>query len=126
MSGVSEGRLQGKTALVTGAGSGIGRAVAVLFARQGANVVCADRAASVEETTATIDSASGNAISVVADVRDEGQVAHMVQAAVARFGTIDVLVANAGINPPAGPGAEIEDAVWRQILDVNLGGVFLC
>jgi NAD(P)-dependent dehydrogenase (short-subunit alcohol dehydrogenase family) len=123
---VSVGRLQGKTALVTGAGSGIGRAIAVLFAQQGANVVCGDRAAAVEETVEAIRSAGGTAISVIADVRDEQQVEHLVQAAVERFGPIDVLVANAGINPPAGPGAEIDNAVWRQVLDVNLGGVFLC
>jgi NAD(P)-dependent dehydrogenase (short-subunit alcohol dehydrogenase family) len=119
------GRLHGKVALITGTGSGIGRATAALFAREGARVVCADREAGAEETAAAIGEQGGIAVFVQADVSDEGQVEAMVRAAVREFGTLDVLVANAGINPSAGPGADIDRVVWDQIQAVNLTGVFL-
>lgn len=121
----ARGRLQGKAALVTGAGSGIGAAVAAMFAREGARVLCADIAGSVEATAEAITAAGGVASAVRADVSDEQQVAGMVDTAAARLGTLDILVANAGINPEADGGAEIARETWDRVLAVNLSGVFL-
>jgi NAD(P)-dependent dehydrogenase (short-subunit alcohol dehydrogenase family) len=116
--------LSGKVALVTGAGSGIGRAIAQLFGQQGASVVVADiDQAAAMGTTRTIE---GNAVAVAADVADDAAVAAMVDTAVDRFGGLDCAVNNAGIAPDAKPFVDHSLAEWQRTIDIDLTGVFLC
>lgn len=121
-------KLAGKVALITGAGMGIGRATAVLFAREGARVVVADyNSDSGEETTALIDQLGGESAFIQADVSQPDQVRSMVQEAAGMCGQIDILHNNAGIDLPQATNViatKIED--WDRILDINLKGVFLC
>jgi NAD(P)-dependent dehydrogenase (short-subunit alcohol dehydrogenase family) len=115
---------EGKTALVTGAGRGIGRAIALLFAARGTNVVVADvDEASAIGTTRAID---GNAVAVQTDVLDDNAVAAMVRAATDHFGGIDCAVNNAGISPDPKPFTEHTRADWQRTIDVDLTGVFIC
>jgi NAD(P)-dependent dehydrogenase (short-subunit alcohol dehydrogenase family) len=124
MSG-SDRRLQGRAAIVTGAGSGIGRASALLFAQHGARVVVADIVeAAGQETVALIRAAGGQAIFARADVSKEQNVAAMVQACLAAYDQLDVLFNNAGLTIPVAV-ADLEDDVWNRTLDVNLKGVAL-
>ncbi len=119
-------RLEGKVAVVTGAGSGIGREAASLFAAEGAMVVVADvagdRAAAV---VADIAAVGGRAIAVTVDVSDEDQVAAMVAAAVDTFGGLHVLLNNAGIFPEEDGGVlDTPPETWAKVMDVNLKGVW--
>jgi NAD(P)-dependent dehydrogenase (short-subunit alcohol dehydrogenase family) len=118
-------RLEGKTALVSGAASGIGRASAILFAAEGANVVVLDRAPAVEETAATIRSAGGRAIAFVKDSSDESSVATAIDTAVREFGALDVCFANAGVSGGLVPLQEQTPEYWLQVLTINLVGTFL-
>ncbi|MDE1172956.1 MAG: SDR family NAD(P)-dependent oxidoreductase [Parvibaculaceae bacterium] len=120
------GRLAGKRAIVTGAGSGIGRASARLFAREGASVLAVDRAADgVAETVAAIAADGGKAIAVSADAGLEADVQGFVARAVAEFGGIDVLYANAGISGGLVPLLEQSVDYWTEVLRINLIGPFL-
>jgi NAD(P)-dependent dehydrogenase (short-subunit alcohol dehydrogenase family) len=117
--------LQGKVAMVTGAGGGIGRASALAFARSGASVLVSDvHDGNGEETVALIRNMGGTAAYQRCDVSDGAQVKAMVAAAVDRFGRLDCAFNNAGINSVALD--EYEDAVWDRALSVNLKGVMLC
>ncbi len=116
--------LHGRVALVTGAGSGIGRAIALLFAKQGASVVVAD--VNEANAIATTRAVEGNAVAVAADVVDDDAVAKMVSTAVARFGSLDCAVNNAGIAPDAKAFTEHTRDEWQRTIDVDLTGVFLC
>jgi NAD(P)-dependent dehydrogenase (short-subunit alcohol dehydrogenase family) len=118
-------RLEGKTALISGAASGIGRASAILFAAEGANVVVLDRAPGVEETAATIRNAGGRCLAFVKDSSDEANVAAAIDAAVREFGSLDVCFANAGISGGLVPLQEQTPEHWLQVLTVNLIGTFL-
>ncbi len=121
------GRLDGKVAVVTGGGSGIGREAATLFAAEGAAVVVADVAAEAAGSTAeAIVSAGGRAEPVSVDVSDADQVALMVDLARDAFGQLDVLLNNAGIFP-ADDGGVLETPLetWRKVMEVNLQGVWL-
>jgi NAD(P)-dependent dehydrogenase (short-subunit alcohol dehydrogenase family) len=118
-------RLQGKCAVVTGAASGIGRASAILFAREGASVVAVDRAPEVEETAASIRSAGGKAVALTKDASSETAVAEIMETAVRELGGLDVCYANAGISGGAVPFFETTVEQWTQILNVNLIGTFL-
>jgi NAD(P)-dependent dehydrogenase (short-subunit alcohol dehydrogenase family) len=109
------GRLDGKVALITGAGSGLGRAAARRFAAEGAQVAWVDR------DTAGIED---GAFALAADVTDEAAIEAAVAATIERFGRVDILYANAGV-PSAGQVHETSLAEWRRVLDVNLTGVFL-
>jgi NAD(P)-dependent dehydrogenase (short-subunit alcohol dehydrogenase family) len=115
-----------KVVLVTGAGSGIGRAVALAFLVQGDSVVLAGRREAQLLETADIAGAPDRAFVHVADVADEAQVAGLFAAAIDRFGRLDVLFNNAGRGAPPVPLEDLSVAAWRAVVDVNLTGVFLC
>jgi NAD(P)-dependent dehydrogenase (short-subunit alcohol dehydrogenase family) len=118
-------RLAGKTAVVTGAASGIGRASAVLFAQEGANLVVLDKSPAVEETAATIRSAGGRVTAFVKDSSDEQNVIDVIAAAVREYGGLDVCFANAGISGGIVPLQEQTVELWTNILKINLIGTFL-
>ncbi len=118
-------RLQDKVALITGAASGIGRASALRFASEGARVVVADIQDTLgEETASTIRAAGGDACFVHADVSRAGDAEAMVDAAVARFGRLDILFNNAGVGKHI-PFDALTEAEWDHIVDINVRGVFL-
>jgi NAD(P)-dependent dehydrogenase (short-subunit alcohol dehydrogenase family) len=117
--------LQGKTALVTGAASGIGRASAQLFAAEGAAVAALDQAPEVEATVAAIRSAGGRAIALVKDSSSDADVAGAVATALKEFGALDVVYANAGVSGGLVPLQEQTADHWAQILKINLIGTFL-
>ncbi|GGC54307.1 SDR family NAD(P)-dependent oxidoreductase [Chelatococcus reniformis] len=120
------GRLEGKRAIVTGAGSGIGRASAILFAEQGARVFAIDKnQAGVEETVAAIKQAGGVAHARAADSGSEPEVKAFIAEAVETLGGLDVLFANAGISGGVVPLFEQTVEQWQEILRVNLIGPFL-
>ncbi len=118
--------MEGSVVLVTGAGSGIGRAAAELFAERGAAVVAADRSESGADTVAAITAAGGRALFVQADVSVEKEVEHMVAAAVDTYGTLDAAFNNAGIAPPVTPIERLSSESWELSESVNLRGVWLC
>ncbi len=117
-------RFTGKTAVVTGARSGIGRATARRFAEEGAQVVLADIREADGEARALTE-AGHSAIAVQADVSDEGQVAELMEQALATYGRIDILVNNAGVELTK-TVADTTLAEWDHLMAVNLRGVFLC
>jgi len=120
-------RLKDKVALVTGAASGIGQAIAIAFAREGADIVIADRSpeAKAAATIAGIRQHGRQVLFVQADVADEASVQAMAKAALARFGRVDILVNNAGIFTES-LIENLSVADWDKVMNVNLRGVFLC
>lgn len=120
-------RFLGKVALITGGGSGMGRATALAFAREGARVVVADsNAHSGQETCRHIQDAAGVALFVLADVSQTTAVEAMVNTALAAYGRLDCAFNNAGINIEHGPLTQCPEADWDRILAVNLKGIWLC
>ncbi|HEY4210334.1 MAG TPA: SDR family oxidoreductase [Steroidobacteraceae bacterium] len=113
-----------KIALVTGAGSGIGRGVAVGLAKAGYAVVLAGRRMAPLEETASLS--GGECLAQVADVADETSVTALFARVAERYGRLDVLFNNAGMSAPATPLEDLPLARWRQLVDVNLTGAFLC
>ena len=121
------GLLDGRVAIVTGASKGIGRALAVRFAKEGAAVVCAARSADlVKETAALVKKAGGKAIEVVGDLAQEADVQRMVAAGVKAFGKIDTLVNNAGDGGPTKKVEEYTMEDWRYTIDSCLTSSYLC
>lgn len=119
-------RLNGKVAIVTGAARGIGRAIALRFGQEGASVAVVDlREDEGHETVRLIEAAGSQAMFVRTDVSDQDQVQAMVDTVVKQWGTIHILVNNAGICPFE-DFLEMSQALWDQVLDVNLKGYFLC
>jgi acetoin reductase-like protein len=119
-------KLEGKVAAVTGAGSGMGRAIAEGYALEGAMIVVADlNLDAAEETERIITEAGGQAMAIRTDVRDEGQAQAMVDAAVEEFGGLDILVNNAGVARII-PFLQTTNADWDFIFDVNCKGVLWC
>ena len=117
-------RLAGKSAVVTGAASGIGRETALRFAEEGAEVVCADRdAAGAGAVSADINSRGGSACAVACDITSESDVERLVDEALTARGTVEVLVNNAGVTILGGV-AELTEADWQREIDINLSGAF--
>ena len=120
-------KLAGKVAIITGGGRGIGRAIALRFAAEGAALTLSGTGRQhLDATAAEIVSAGGRALALVADVADEAAVARMVDATVAHFGGLNILVNNAGISGPTATVVETRREDWERTLAVNLTGAMLC
>ena len=118
--------LAGKTAIVTGASSGIGRATATLLAREGARlVVTARRAPALDDLVAEIVRAGGEAVAIAGDIRDEGLAAALVDTAVRRFGGHDIAFNNAGTLGEMASVPDLTTEGWRETIDINLTAAFL-
>ena len=119
-------RLEGKVAITTGGGSGIGRATAQLFAQEGAKVVVADyKPESGREAVQAIKDAGGDALFVEVDVSNPAQVQHLVQTALDAYGGVDILFNNAGVLL-FGTILETQEEAWNRLMSINLNGVYLC
>jgi NAD(P)-dependent dehydrogenase (short-subunit alcohol dehydrogenase family) len=123
-------RLDGKVAIVTGAGRGLGRQMALALAEAGADVVCAARTASqIDRTTGDIRALGRRAVSQPTDVRDSAQCDALIARAAQEFGRLDIMLSNAGIGDMRGANAElwdVNDGDWHDTLDVNLSSAFYC
>ncbi|MBN9387268.1 MAG: SDR family oxidoreductase [Chloroflexi bacterium] len=119
-------QLEGKVALVTGAGSGLGKAAALLLAKEGAKVAALSHTQKeVDQTAREIEQAGGDAIAVVADIAKPEDMQAAVKQTVDKFGTIDVVFANAGINGVWAPLEELSVEDWSRTINTNLTGTFL-
>ena len=120
-------KLKDKVAIVTGGGQGIGRAISLGFAREGAHlVVCGRTPSYLEEVCGEARRVGASALPITTDVSREGDVGRMVRKALKVFGKIDILVNNAGVAGPRGLITEIAKEKWDEVLRVNLTGMFLC
>src|SRR6202046_1759930 len=119
------GRLEGKSVIITGAGSGIGRADSLLFTREGARLIAVDRSDSVKETAKLVSDAGGTVEAVMADAGSETDVKAFIARAVATYGKLDAIWANAGVSGGLIPIAEQTVEHWQEILRINLIGPFL-
>jgi 3-oxoacyl-[acyl-carrier protein] reductase len=123
----ANGGLSGKVAVVTGAGRGIGAAIARGYAREKAVVCCCARTESeIRATARAIQNEGGRAFDVPADVTDAASVSHMLDTTVERAGGLDILVINAGISPDRRTVEQSDPDLWRKALEVNLFGAYQC
>ncbi|MFE9438432.1 SDR family NAD(P)-dependent oxidoreductase [Streptomyces sp. NPDC006602] len=117
---------EGRSVIVTGAASGIGRAAALMFAKEGAKVLVADlNKDGAEETAKAIEAAGSTAVAVAGDLSDPQVVDEVVATAIRTFGSLDVLVNNAGITDSMSALADVEDAEWERVIRINLTAPFL-
>ena len=124
---MTERRFAGKVAFVTGAGSGIGRATAIAFAAEGAEVVLADiDTVGNEETTRLVAEHGGRVLSVKCDVTSSSDIQAVIEQTVQEFGRLDVAFNNAGIEQPPAPLVDISEDQWSRLLDIDLRSAFLC
>jgi len=114
-----------RVAVITGAGSGIGRAAALSLGRRGYRLVLAGRRLAALEETVTLLDGRGTALSCPTDVTDAASVEALFESAVQRFGRVDLLFNNAGVSAPSAPIGEVAEGDWRNVIDVNLTGAFL-
>jgi NAD(P)-dependent dehydrogenase (short-subunit alcohol dehydrogenase family) len=119
------GRMEGKSVIITGAGSGIGRAASLLFAKEGAALIAVDRTDGVKETAELVKKAGGTAEAVLADAGSERDVIGFIDKALSAHGRLDAIWANAGISGGLVPLAEQTVEHWQEILRINLIGPFL-
>jgi NAD(P)-dependent dehydrogenase (short-subunit alcohol dehydrogenase family) len=119
------GRLEGKSVIITGAGSGIGRAASLLFSKEGAKLIIVDRSESVIETAKLVSESGGTIEAVMADAGSESDVKGFVDKAVSKYGRLDAIWANAGISGGLVPLTEQTVEHWQEVLRVNLIGPFL-
>ena len=121
-------RLKGKTALITGAGSGMGRLACEMFAREGAQIVACDVSSGpLQETVASVQANGGSIMGVPADVSSAESVRQAIEAGVKTFGRLNVLYNNAGIFPDDDTSVvDTDEGVYQRVIDVNLKGVYLC
>jgi NAD(P)-dependent dehydrogenase (short-subunit alcohol dehydrogenase family) len=121
------GKLTGKVAVVTGAGTGIGKAIALLFAEQDASLVLCGRTLSrVEETADMINENGGVATAIKTDVSNATEVEEMIKKTVDSFGKVDILCNNAGVMEPLASALDLTEEDWDNVLNTNLKSVFLC
>jgi NAD(P)-dependent dehydrogenase (short-subunit alcohol dehydrogenase family) len=120
-------RLSGKVAIVTGAGTGIGKAIAVMFGREGASVVCCGRTPStLDDTVGAIEAQGGRAMAIPTDVSNAQAVDEMMGQSVERFGQLDILVNNAGVRASIGTILDLSEAEWQRTFDIDAKGSWLC
>jgi NAD(P)-dependent dehydrogenase (short-subunit alcohol dehydrogenase family) len=119
------GRLEGKSVIITGAGSGIGRAASLLFAKEGAKLIAVDRSESVMETAKLVSESGGTIEAVMADAGSEADVKAFIDRAVSKYGKLDAIWANAGVSGGLVPLGEQTVEHWMEILRINLIGPFL-
>jgi len=119
------GRLEGKSVIITGAGSGIGRAASLLFTQEGAKLIAVDRSEGLKDTVEQVRKAGGTAEAVTADAGSEQEVKAFIDLAVSKYGKLDAIWANAGISGGLVPLAEQTVEHWQEILRINLIGPFL-
>jgi NAD(P)-dependent dehydrogenase (short-subunit alcohol dehydrogenase family) len=119
------GRLAGKSVIITGAGSGIGRAAAQLFSKEGAKLIIVDRSESVHDTAKLVSDAGGTIEAVTADAGSESDVKAYVEKALSKYGQLDAIWANAGVSGGLVPLLEQTVEQWQEILRINLIGPFL-
>lgn len=119
------GRLEGKSVVITGAGSGIGRAAALLFTKEGAKLIAVDKTEAVKETAEMVKKAGGVAEAVIADAGSEADVISFIGKAVSAHGKLDAIWANAGVSGGLVPLADQTPEHWNEVLRVNLIGPFL-
>jgi NAD(P)-dependent dehydrogenase (short-subunit alcohol dehydrogenase family) len=127
MAANQNGSYAGKVAFVTGAGSGIGRATALAFAREGASVVVSDISEQGnQETVRMIEELDERALAVRCDVTRTGDVKAALDRTVETFGRLDVAFNNAGVEQEEAATAQLAEEVWDRVIDIDLRGVFLC
>jgi NAD(P)-dependent dehydrogenase (short-subunit alcohol dehydrogenase family) len=120
-------KLAGKVAIVTGGGKGIGRAIALLFAREGAKLLLnGTTKEAIEAVAGEINHDGGRAIAYQADIADEENVKRMIEITLSEYGKIDILVNNSGIAGPTAPVVKVSLEDWQRTFDINLTGAFLC